>query len=179
MTPDPDLKLWNVPIRVDDVPEAGRHVKLSADAATRAVIAAHAGLRSLERLDAVFEVTRHGRDGLRVTGEVSADVGQACVVTLEPVDNKVSEQFDIDFLPASAAEHAKTLSDTVDEGGDEPPELLKDGSVDLGALAVEFLILGLDPYPRKPDAEFAAPQVENAPDGPFAALAKLKPGPKQ
>ncbi len=174
-----DLKPWNVPIRVDDVPEAGRHVRLSADVATRAAIAAHAGLRSLDRLEASFDITRRGRDGLHVTGEVTADVGQACVVTLEPVENAVSERVDLDFLPASTAAHARTLTDTVNEGGNEPPELLVDGSVDLGALAVEFLIIGLDPYPRKPDVEFAAPQSEAAASGPFAALAKLKQGPKQ
>jgi hypothetical protein len=101
------------------------------------------------------------------------------VVTLEPVDNTVSERVDLDFLPASATAHDKTLADTVDDGGEELPELLKDGSVDLGALAVEFLLLGLDPYPRKPDVEFIAPQVENAASGPFAALAKLKPSPKR
>ena len=33
-------------------------------------------------------------------------------------------------------------------------EPLIGGSVDLGALATEFLILGLDPYPRKPGAVF-------------------------
>ncbi len=178
MTSDPDLKLWSAPIRADDVPETGRHVKLSANAATRAAIATHAGLRSLDRLEAAFAVTRRGRDGLRVTGEVSANVGQVCVVTLEQVDNKVSEHLAVDFLPASATEHVRTLADTVDEGGDEPPELLRDGTVDLGALAIEFFILGLDPYPRKPDVEFAAPQAENTASGPFAALAKLKPGPK-
>jgi uncharacterized metal-binding protein YceD (DUF177 family) len=179
VTPDPDLKLWNVPVRVDDVSETGRHVTLVADAATRSAIADHAGLRSLDRLEATFDITRRGREGLRVTGEVSADVGQVCVVTLDPVDNRVRERVDLDFLPESATEHARTLADTVDDGGAEPPEFLKDGSVDLGALAIEFLMLGLDPYPRKPDVEFVAPQVENVDSGPFAALAKLKPGPKQ
>ena len=44
-----------------------------------------------------------------------------------------------------------------DEGDNKPrevklngPEPLIGGIVDLGALATEFLILGLDPYPRKP-----------------------------
>src|SRR4249920_690508 len=97
------------------------------------LIVTHAGLRSLDRLEATFAVTRRGRDGLRVTGEVGANVGQVCVVTLEPVDNKVSEHLAVDFLPASATEHVRTLADTVDEGDDEPPELLRDGTVDLGA----------------------------------------------
>ena len=41
----------------------------------------------------------------------------------------------------------------------------------LGALTAEFFALGLDPYPRKPGVEFAAPAEEAAPDSPFAALA--------
>ncbi|MGZ5835725.1 MAG: YceD family protein, partial [Xanthobacteraceae bacterium] len=45
------------------------------------------------------------------------------------------------------------------------------------ALATEFLILGIDPYPRKPGATFVAPASESADGGPFAALAKLKPPP--
>ena len=46
--------------------------------------------------------------------------------------------------------------------------------VDLGAIATEYFLLGIDPYPRKPGAEF---QPTGAGDGgakPFAALAALK-----
>ena len=53
------------------------------------------------------------------------------------------------------------------------PEPLIGGVVDLGALATEFLILGLDPYPRKPGAVFEPPQDREPQGGPFAALAKL------
>ena len=48
------------------------------------------------------------------------------------------------------------------------------GVVDLGALAIEFLILGLDPYPRKPGAVFELSQDVKPEPGPFAALAGLK-----
>ena len=53
------------------------------------------------------------------------------------------------------------------------PEPLVGGVVDLGALATEFLILGLDPYPRKQGAVFEAPQEEKPESGPFAALSQL------
>ena len=36
-------------------------------------------------------------------------------------------------------------------------------SIDLGALATEFLMLGIDPYPRKAGAEFAAAQGRRMP----------------
>ncbi len=56
------------------------------------------------------------------------------------------------------------------------PEPLVDGIVDLGALATEFLILGLDPYPRKPGAAFEPPREGAADGGPFAALAGWSKG---
>jgi hypothetical protein len=49
--------------------------------------------------------------------------------------------------------------------------------VDLGAIAVEFLILGIDPYPRKPGVAFEPPAAEDESEHPFAALAALKKGP--
>jgi hypothetical protein len=47
------------------------------------------------------------------------------------------------------------------------------GAVDLGALATEFLILGVDPYPRAPGAVFEQPRKPTPESGPFADLAPL------
>ena len=51
-----------------------------------------------------------------------------------------------------------------------------DGTVDLGALATEFLLLGIDPYPRKPGAVFEPPSTGDPGESPFAALAGLRTG---
>jgi hypothetical protein len=48
------------------------------------------------------------------------------------------------------------------------------GAVDLGAIATEFLMLGIDPYPRAPGAVFEPPAADDRGGGPFAALAALK-----
>src|SRR5262245_1539689 len=80
---------WSAPVALHDVPETGRHVDLVADATTRAAMAAAIGLRELPRLEASFDVSRHGREGLRVVGRVSATVGQTCVVTLDPIENDI------------------------------------------------------------------------------------------
>jgi hypothetical protein len=166
---------WSVPVRADDVPEGGRHVEMHAESRTRDALARAAGLLELGRLDATFDVTRHGRRGLRVTGTVSASVRQACVVTLDPVDNEVEEAVDLIFAPGhDAAGAAAVFPDgTVDVSAPEP---LVDGVVDLGAVATEFLMLGIDPYPRKPGVVFALPTAEGASDHPFAALAALHKG---
>ena len=60
-------ELWSVPVKIEEVTEAGRHFDLVADAGTRAAVARVAGLRDLSRLEATFDVTRRGADGLHVT----------------------------------------------------------------------------------------------------------------
>jgi hypothetical protein len=163
---------WQVPVAVEDVAEEGQHFDLSADAETRAAVARTAGLRDLPRLEAAFDVIRHAPGGLHVSGRVSATVGQSCVVTLEPLTNEVAEVIDLVFRPRSAApteDEAGAREQSTDE-----TEPLIGGSIDLGALATEFLILGLDPYPRKPGAIFEPPADAEPDEGAFAALAALK-----
>jgi uncharacterized metal-binding protein YceD (DUF177 family) len=175
---------WQVPVAVEDIAEAGQHFNLTADASTRAAVAAIAALRDLPRLQANFDVRRRGAGGLHVTGTVSATVGQNCVVTLEPLANDVEEAVDVVYVPQQApAPHERRNGGEIDDTEAEPrdgkwndPEPLFGGVVDLGALATEFLILGLDPYPRKPDAVFEAPPDRKPEDSPFAALAKLTKG---
>jgi len=129
----------------------------------------------LPELSAEFDLTRQGA-GVHVTGHVSARVGQTCVVTLEPIESAIHEVVDLEFAPAPAGGREtgpkKARKRTPDS--DEPPEPLIGGTLDLGALAAEFLILGVDSYPRKAGAEFAPPKVEDAGEHPFAALESLK-----
>ncbi len=166
---------WSVPVAVEDIPDTGLHIEIDAPAATRAAVAELAALRELPRLSAVFDLTRQGAD-VHVAGQVSARVGQTCVVTLEPIESAVEEAVDLKFAPAPAGgtEPEPKSARKRTSGGDEPPEPLVDGTLDLGALATEFLILGIDPYPRKPGAQFAPPKVEDAGEHPFAALEALK-----
>jgi uncharacterized metal-binding protein YceD (DUF177 family) len=170
---------WSVPVTIHEVPATGRRFELTADEATRAAIAKSADLRALPRLEAAFDLSRHGAEGLRVVGRVSASVGQACVVTLDPIENEVEETVDLVFVPgaASAVDDAAAGRDGREEAANEAPEPLLNDTVDLGAIATEFLILGIDLYPRKADAAFQAPPTEDKTEHPFAALAALRRGP--
>jgi uncharacterized metal-binding protein YceD (DUF177 family) len=168
---------WSVPLAITDVSEAGRHLDLVANAQARAAVASLAGLAALPRLEASFDVTRRGRGGLHVVGRVSATVGQTCVVTLEPVENEVDEAIDVAFVPAGATSLEEYGSGEVEVTLEDAPEPLVGNAIDLGAIATEFLILGLDPYPRRPDVVFETPPAAgDEPAHPFAALAGLKKG---
>jgi uncharacterized metal-binding protein YceD (DUF177 family) len=165
-------KLWSVPVAVEDIPDTGLHIEIAAPAAARAEVAELAAelaaVRELPELSAVFDLTRQGA-GVHVAGHVTARVEQSCVVTLEPIESIVEEVVDLRFAPTSA--------DATPRPDEEPPEPLVGGKVDLGAIATEFLILGIEPYPRKPDAEFSPPQIGDDGAHPFAALEALKKRP--
>jgi hypothetical protein len=164
---------WSVPVAVDEIPDTGLHMEIEAAPEIRAAVAELAGVREVAALTAAFDLTRHG-PGVHVTGRVRGNVGQTCVVTLEPVDNAVDEAIDVRFIPGADAGTATGHELHVQDVDEEPPEPLVGNQVDLGQLATEFLILGIDPYPRKPGAAFTPPAVEDAGEHPFAALEALK-----
>lgn len=160
---------------VAEVPETGRHVELAAEPEVRAAIARLAGVVGVAGLGAEFELTRHGQGGVRLRGLVSATVDQTCVVTLEPIQSEIEEPIDVLFVPQSDVVPDKSR-DAPPADAEDPPEALEAGIVDLGAVATEFLLLGIDPYPRKKDAVFASAPVGDPAAHPFAALASLKSG---
>jgi len=167
---------WSVPVAVEKIPDHGMHVEIDAPAATRAqvleLVAGLSTVHDLLSLSAVFDLTRQGSK-VHVTGHVRARVAQTCVVTLEPMESAIDETVDILFMP-TAGETASVEGEIEVSVDEEPPEPLIGDTVDLGALATEFLVLGVDPYPRKPGAEFGTVKVGD--DGPrhFAALEALK-----
>jgi uncharacterized metal-binding protein YceD (DUF177 family) len=165
---------WSVPVVAAEVPETGRHVEFAPDEAARQAIAKVAEVVALPRLKATFDLTRHGAEGLRVEGRVLATVVQNCVVTLEPIESRIDEAVDLVFQP-EPGEQPGTLDEEIHAfDTKEPPETLVGGAVDLGALTTEFLILGIDPFPRKENAVFDAPPAGDPSSHPFAALAALK-----
>jgi hypothetical protein len=164
---------WHFPLMLEDVPEIGKRFELTADADTRAAVARTAGLRDLPRLEVSFEVRRQGAGGLRVTGRISATVGQNCVVTLEPLASEVEENVDLLFAARSVAGTAGEEAGLLPVNRDNTEPLI-DGRIDLGMLATEFLVIGLDPYPRKPGTVFQPPQDATPDEGPFAVLGTLK-----
>lgn len=162
--------------RVEPWPRTGegeRHVVLEADAPVRERVAAWLGLESVDRL-ALEVVLRPWLDGMRIVGELDAAAGRVCGVSLEPYQEAVREALDVRFVPPGSAnlpgEDAGEV--LVEMDAEDPPEPGEVEGVDLGALAVETLSLGLPPFARKPGVAFEAPLAE--PDSsPFAALASL------
>ena len=163
-----------------DLPtKTARPIAIEAAEDERAAIAEGLDLVQADRFEVEARLIPVGEGVWRVAGVVTADVVQSCVVTLAPVAATVEEPFDRVF--SRYAEEDTAIDIDIEYDQDDPPEPLGAG-VDVGAIAVEALSLGLDPYPRAPGASFQT--IRAAPPGaeplspdvakPFAGLASLK-----
>ena len=172
MTPHPLSRI----VRRDSVPDDGLEVDIEATVQERQALAGLLDIPAINSFSGKFHISPWRGKGLKVMGHVDADVEQTCVVTLDPVANKVSEDFEVYFLPEGASRPSAVTSGG--EADDRDIEELVGERVDIGALATEYVALGLDPYPRKPDAVFDQGELgaTNADEGAFAALAVLKGG---
>jgi uncharacterized metal-binding protein YceD (DUF177 family) len=140
----------------------------------RAVIARDLVLDGLDRLEAEVEAAPW-LDGARLKGRFEAEVRQTCGVTLEPLTSTLSGTFELKLLPEGSPNAPEEPEEAVlDPEAEDPPDLVEGETIDLGAIVVEQLALEIDPFPRKPGAEFD-PGPEERPASPFAVLKDFKP----
>lgn len=158
--------------------QRGLDIHLDADEATRTGVA---GLLEVEEAKAISADLRLApwMDGVEVTGDLRALVTRLCGVSLDPFDEVIDEPIFLRFVPAGSPNVPGPEADdvVVDLDADDPPDVIEGEVIDLGHYVVEQLALALDPFPRKPDAVFEAPD-DDVNLSPFAALAALKAGPQ-
>lgn len=179
--PPAGLPLMPRPLDIADVRDDGRtFVDVVASDAERAAIAQAYDLPDVAALSARYNVVRRGKT-LIVTGDVKARITQVCVVTLESFVSELDEPVDMQYAPeAQVAEAWERIAKAEASGSnapvEDPPDVILDGRIDLGALTAEALSLALDPYPKKPGVEFETPDepVASPDESPFAMLARLK-----
>jgi hypothetical protein len=142
----------------------------------------------IEKLEARFTVKREAGSMLIVVeGAVSADVAQTCIVSGAPIRSSVDETFSayysdndraVSFAKAKQERMGKRVDaelQILDEREDPEPAI--DGQIDLGELAVQYLSLAVDPYPR---AEGVIAPISEEPSepsvrrNPFAELKNWK-----
>lgn len=165
-------------VRIDTLGAGPRTIEIEADEAERAALAERFGLVSIESLAADVALTRAG-EAITAVGKLRAKVTQSCVATAVPVPASVEEPFTILFRPPPEG-HAE---EEIELSEQEMDVVFYDGAmVDIGDAVAESLSLGLDPYPRAPDAEAVLREVgvksedemeaERVARSPFAALRK-------
>lgn len=128
-------------------------IEIEANAEERAALAKRLHVESVDRLWATFSL-KEGKSGqISVRGRFEADVVQACVVTLDPVPEKIVEEFDFLFADqVPELDEADMEADVIDP--------IENGQLEIGEPLVQTLALALDPYPRKDGVEFTGFELE-------------------
>jgi len=182
----------NFPVNVQSLPPKGVILTLEANAAERAALAKAHGLTDVLSFAAELRVRPWKKCGVRLDGQIKAEIEQQCVITAEPLRNKIDREFEAYFVPEDsrlARPDTAAAELFLDPEGADAPESFSGGSINAGAVVEEFFELAIDLYPRKPGADLAevwpadgavaeagpgAAAQEDKPKSPFAALEKLR-----
>lgn len=142
---------------IHDLPLAGRPFAIEASIEEREALARLNGILEIRELRAEGTVRPEaGGTRVRLDGRLQAEVVQVCVITLEPVANRIDVPLQRLYGAEVGEEWDKGAGTEMflDLSADLLTEPLDGDSLDLGAAAAEQLALELDPYPRAPGAEF-------------------------
>jgi uncharacterized metal-binding protein YceD (DUF177 family) len=165
---------WATPVRLHELGRGPIVVRLEPDEAERAKLAHDVGLETIRSLTAKLTL-KPWLDGVEITGRFDAVVEQICAVSLDPFEHPLSGEIEVRAVPAGSPHAPPARGGEVEYDPDQPdpPDVLSSDAIDLAAYVAEHLTLEIDPFARKPGAEFdyAAPAEETSP---FAALQKLK-----
>ena len=163
--------------RLDATERGPVRVQAAASETEREAAARRLGLDRVQALtlDARLERTATG-DVYIAAGEATLVAERTCVVTLDPFMETTTASFEELFTTAP-----EKASDPDAPAAPDAPEieLVEDDRIDLGEIALQYLAMELDPYPRGPDAEAAAEEAEAAAAAeagtrrPFAGLDRL------
>ena len=181
---------WSCLIEADDITAEKMRLSITPDKEARANLVRRLGVLGFDSLKADLELRREqGGMVVHVVGHINAVLQQACVVTLDPVEAKVSKAFEAWFAdPDQAVTLAKAKHDkNVKASGETPileecedPEPIIDGKIDLGELVTQHLSLAIDPYPHAEGVhyEFGDDDQQKVPEAfksnPFAKLKDWK-----
>ncbi len=158
---------------INEIGARGLERERTASAAELAAIAEALELEACSSLHVRYRIRPLRSECYRLTGAIGAEVVQTCVVTLEPVAARIDETFDVEF-------HHEAIAPEIDVELEilTAPEIeqVEHQSIAVGRIAYETLAAALNPYPRKPGAQFdwSDPKAGTAADHPFAALRNLK-----
>ena len=159
---------WPAPVRLNEVGRTGL-ITVDADAGARLRIAKDLNIEALHALSAEIRL-KPWQDGAEIEARWSATIAQVCGVTVETFDSELEGAFTVRCVPAGSdfapVEEPESI---VDIEADDPPDVLEEPVIDVGAYLIEHLALEIDPFPRKPGAVFEPPAPET-PASPFAVL---------
>ena len=173
------------PKATDQIDKNGGVHELSATPKECEALAKRFDCESIRNLNASVRIKpKTDRMTFHVTGKVTAEITQTCIISDKPIQTNLHEQFEAWYRDVSRVTpfRQKTMPD-MDENEEheirpeeEDPETIRNGVLDMGEVVAQFFGLAIDPYPKAEDVgdkDYIETKPSDKPN-PFAKLASLK-----
>ena len=172
------MKREEPPIRqmfdLSDLSQAGTDVAIEAQGDELARLAEWAGVDAVRAFGARVNIRKLNQTRFAYEADLTADIVQSCIVTLEPVETGISRHIERELHITPRVEQEGGIL-TLAAGDDDVPETIDSTDYDLAGPLLEEFALAIDPYPRKAGVSFTPPAEADAPpESPFAVLKALK-----
>lgn len=165
---------FSYPLKIDELGQGEQKYNLQANKAQLQTLAEILQVPSVKSFSAKMKLVFQKKKGiLEVTGKVKAELSLISVISLEPFDKKYETDFKVVY--DTTAKYEDIYQDDEDINLDLP-DIVMDGQIDLGDIAIEQLALVLEDHPRIEGETFESVIEDNSPvrHNPFAILEKLK-----
>ena len=167
--------LFSYPLKLEYMIQAEKTYRLKAGVKECAAIAEVMKVPAVKSFEAEMTVQFHKKECLiDVFGRIKAEVEQTSVVSLENFDKMYESEFSLAVDTKMTSEEQAEL----ERQGEDVPDILDNGQIDLAAMAMEQLALVLDDFPRKEGEVFAFKsefdEETTKKNNPFAVLENLK-----
>jgi uncharacterized metal-binding protein YceD (DUF177 family) len=161
----PNVGDFSKVIQIDEVKSEGTTFELTAAPSQCNEIAVRLGVLSVDAATGLLTI-KHQSGAIEITGELKASLKRECVVSLEPMEETVTDKFTIRFY---ADEQDLIEADEIDD--DCYTELLDGDSIHLGEVLIQQISLAMNPHPRKTESgELVSRYGREDLPSPFAAL---------
>ena len=169
--------LFSYPLKLEDMSQKTQTYTLTAKPDELAFITDIMKVPAVKSFTAEVNVKLYGKEHRAdVWGWVKAEVEQTSVVSLENFVRPYATDFSLKFDTKMTLAEQMALEEETE--GENVPDILDNGQIDLAAVAMEQLALILDDFPRKEGevfefkSEFDEETTQK--NNPFAILKNLK-----
>lgn len=163
--PDLPVNEWSHYVDADEIDDRPFKVTISPSAEQCEDLARRLEVETVNDIKADLTLSREqGGLVVHVTGKLTANLTQICVVSLDPFENIIEEQVEgwfaskdqaVSFAGAKKEQQVKKSQAEVkilEES--EDPEPIIGGKIDLGELVTQHLSLAINPYPHKEGVKY-------------------------
>ncbi len=162
-----------VSVGFDAIDAAARRYKLTATPDELNAIAERLGVIGATQADGEISLWREGKRA-ELRGALNARLTRQCVVTLEPMEEAVKDEFAIRYEPT---ENGDLDEDAREDDEDILIEPMEGESLFLGEVLIQQLAVSMAAHPRSTDADaLLAKYGRDEAASPFAALKAIAEG---